>query len=746
MKNVHIALCAAVPVVAFAVVVVARPAGAQNASLLPGGSYVPVGPSRIYDTRLYGRFDPNKDVGIKVAGVGSGGVPATGVSAVAIDLTVINPATAGWIAAFDPATGWKGTSNINFAAHQTVAQMAIVPVDSQGYIGVRTTSAIDVGVDIEGYFTAADNASTTSGLFDPLTPARLMDTRSTIGGTAPGAGRTTTLQVTGRGGVPSAGVAAVVINMTAVGPTSAGYVTAFPAGSARAGWSVYFARGAVVAKRAIVPVGTDGKISFYNSAGTTHLVVDVAGYFTGANSSRGGSYFVPSPATRLVDSRQASNPKWSTPGKTNAIPLTVDGSASNAAPSVRSVTPTTAVVLTLTSVSPPAAGFVSAYPAGTSRPPTSDLNTKVGAVINNAAITTVGANGAANLYSAAAGNILVDASGYFVRPPATPSAAGMWNTWDQPTYPATQPVMPAVRTNGVHGVSSIIEFRSGDSFALRPDGTVTGWRAPAPPYRHDPTYPLDSSASVHTVAGLTGVTALAASGILSGTGFALRGDGTVLSWGDNLSGELGRTGGNASPAPVAISDVIRIGAANQIGYAVKADGTVWAWGRNNRAQLGDGTTANRTQPVQVVGLSDIVSIAGAGDLSYAVDSAGRLWQWGMQYGSNTPTAPQQLTGACLVGSSVLGAGDVNFELCLDGTVWQLDAHGDTSKMHQLPDLNAITAIAPGPGFFVPGVLALKNDGTVWRYNDDTSHYEQVYGLSGITTVGGGVSVYYAGTA
>jgi hypothetical protein len=67
-------------------------------------------------------------------------------------------------------------------------------------------------------------------------------------------------------------------------------------------------------------------------------------------------------------------------------------------------------------------------------------------------------------------------------------------------------------------------------------------------------------------------------------------------------------------------------------------------------------------------------------------------------------------------------------------------------MHQLPDLNAITAIAPGPGFFVPGVLALKNDGTVWRYNDDTSHYEQVYGLSGITTVGGGVGVYYAGTA
>jgi len=219
-----------------------------------------------------------------------------------------------------------------------------------------------------------------------------------------------------------------------------------------------------------------------------------------------------------------------------------------------------------------------------------------------------------------------------------------------------------------------------------------------------------------------------------------------LSWGDNFYGELGRAGGANPPAPVDISDVALIGGAREIGYAIKSDGTVWAWGRNDAGQLGDGTTVDRSEPVQVAGLADIISVAGDGQTSYAIDGAGRLWQWGTPYGSRTPVAPRQVTTTCRVGNSLQGTTYSTFEQCLNGDVWQLDTDGPSYAPSQLTDLTGIQALAFGPSVTgAPAELAKKNDATVWRYNDDTGHYEQVYGLANIAAIGGGVQIYYAVT-
>lgn len=43
--------------------------------------------------------------------------------------------------------------------------------------------------------------------------------------------------------------------------------------------------------------------------------------------------------------------------------------------------------------------------------------------------------------------------------------------------------------------------------------------------------------------------------------------------------------------------------------ALKRDGTVWAWGRNDNGQLGDGTTTNRSEPVQVSGISEVIALS-----------------------------------------------------------------------------------------------------------------------------------------
>jgi hypothetical protein len=109
---------------------------------------------------------------------------------------------------------------------------------------------------------------------------------------------------------------------------------------------------------------------------------------------------------------------------------------------------------------------------------------------------------------------------------------------------------------------------------------------------------------------LTDVVAIAANSTI-GHSLALKADGTVWTWGYNGAGQLGdgTTTNRLVPTLVpTLADVVAIAAgsgggpyATPGGYslALKADGTLWAWGNNGALQLGDGTTNNRSTPVQV---------------------------------------------------------------------------------------------------------------------------------------------------
>ena len=85
--------------------------------------------------------------------------------------------------------------------------------------------------------------------------------------------------VAGRGGVPAAGVSAVVLNLTSTRESAtSGYVTAFPTGKARpTASSLNYAKAVTIANSVTVPLGTNGRIDLYNSSGTTDLLADVTG-------------------------------------------------------------------------------------------------------------------------------------------------------------------------------------------------------------------------------------------------------------------------------------------------------------------------------------------------------------------------------------------------------------------------------------------------------------------------------------
>ena len=249
------------------------------------GAFQSLAPARVLDTRT-GVGAPAAKVAardtVHLQVTGAGGVPASGVSAVVLNVTVTAPATGGYVTVFADGTAPPATSNLNFRAGQTVPNLVVAPVGATGKVALENGSdgAVDLVADVAGYILSGTPAQ--PGAYKSLTPVRLLDTRSGVGAAAGkvGPSKTVRLQVGGRGGVPKTGVSAVVLNVTVTGPTSSGYVTGFADGTARPTASnLNFVRGLTVPNLVVVPVAPNGKVDLFNgSVGSTHLLADVQGY------------------------------------------------------------------------------------------------------------------------------------------------------------------------------------------------------------------------------------------------------------------------------------------------------------------------------------------------------------------------------------------------------------------------------------------------------------------------------------
>jgi hypothetical protein len=116
--------------------------------------------------------------------------------------------------------------------------------------------------------------------FHTVEPCRLADTRLSEG-PALAHGELRAFAVAGRCGVPSE-AKAVAVNVTLVSPTGPGYLTLFPASAPVPGTSTLnFSPGRTIANSALVALGAGGGVTAFNgmSAGSSHLLIDVTGYF-----------------------------------------------------------------------------------------------------------------------------------------------------------------------------------------------------------------------------------------------------------------------------------------------------------------------------------------------------------------------------------------------------------------------------------------------------------------------------------
>ena len=136
---------------------------------------------------------------------------------------------------------------------------------------------------------------------------------------------------------------------------------------------------------------------------------------------------------------------------------------------------------------------------------------------------------------------------------------------------------------------------------------------------------------------------------------ALLPDGTVRAWGDNQVGQLGdgSTTNRSTPVQVTgLTGVTQVSAGLLHSLALRSDGTVWAWGVNDFGQAGTGSTGpDQLVPVRVTGLTGVIKISAGDDFSLALRSDGTVWAWGAgrrgQLGNGTTTdspVPVRVTG------------------------------------------------------------------------------------------------------
>jgi alpha-tubulin suppressor-like RCC1 family protein len=696
---------------------VAAPSAGSARSASAPGSFAPLTPARLLDTRTaLGAGGPVAAYGtIHLSVLGRGGVPTAGVSAVAVNVTVTGPKKAGNVTVYPDGAGKPTASNLNFTAGQTIPNLVIAKVGANGKIALANNSGgtIQLIADVAGFYLGG--VPSVPGAYVPLVPARVLDTRVNTGSSGPVRPYDTIhLSIPGVGGVPTTGVGALVLNVTVTAPRAAGNLTVYPNGASTPTTSnLNFVAGQTIPNLVVVKVGMngpDGSIAVTNNrGGLVDVIADVAGYYVAGTSIEPGAptdtgAYVTLTPSRVLDTRSGlGGSNLVAPHGT--VHLRVAGRGG--VPAIG----TGAVVLNVTVTGPKSAGNITVYPDQTPMPTASNLNFTPGQTIPNLVVAKVGANGDVALTnnSGSTVQLIADVAGYHLASLGEVAQIGAgsahtcallnsggvicWganNDGELGNGTTTDSLVPVAVTGLDSGVTSI--SASGDhTCALTSNGAVYCWGMNAYGQLGDGTS-VDSSVPV-PVAGLgEGVASISAG---SSYTCAVLANGAGVCWGRNGDGQLGNGTTTDASAPVAVSGlgsgVASISGGVNHTCAVSTTGSASCWGYNASGALGNGTLDSSASPVPVTGLSSAVaSISATGYqhtcavlTSGAATCWGRNWRGQLGDGTNTDsTTPVTVTG---LGSGVVSISSGYQFTCAtltggSATCWGYNTDGELGNM------------------------------------------------------------------
>ena len=274
--------------------------------------------------------------------------------------------------------------------------------------------------------------------------------------------------------------------------------------------------------------------------------------------------------------------------------------------------------------------------------------------------------------------------------------------------------------------------------ALKTDGTLWAWGDNRYGQLGDNT--IENRNGPVQVKQLEGITIMTFEGVKAVSAgeyhtVAIKTDGSLWACGYNNYGQLGdgtTTQRNISVqvkenASVSFEDVKAVFAGGSHTVAIKNNGTLWAWGSNSYGQLGDGTTTNRSYPVQIKP-DTTWKTASAAHSSYgrghteAITYNGELYTWGS--GSSGPLATGSISPVRVNSDTDWGsvsAGDTHIAaIKTDGSLWtwgssyQLGDGTKTSRNNPVKVGDNWKAVSAGRSH----TAAIKNDDVLWAWGSN----------------------------
>jgi hypothetical protein len=325
-----------------------------------------------------------------------------------MNVTVTQPTAPSYLTFFPAGTAQPLAANLNFTPNETIPNLVIVKVGTGGKVDMfNAAGSTYVISDLAGWY--SDSSSGTDGLYQPLTPTRVLDTRYGTGGFSArlGPGASLDLAVTGHGGVPGSGAEAVVMNVAVTNTSTPSFLTVYPTGeplplAANLNW----VGGDTVSNRVIAKLGAGGKVTLYNGAGQADVIVDLNGWFTDGFTTAVAGHYTPVVPARILDTRFGTGGVTTRPpGSTADIAVTGVGGVPASG--------VVAVVLNATVVNPVGPGYFTVFPAGTAQPLVSDLNYTTWEVRPNLVVVKVGAGGKVSLFTPTGADVVFDVAGWF---------------------------------------------------------------------------------------------------------------------------------------------------------------------------------------------------------------------------------------------------------------------------------------------------------------------------------------------
>jgi len=275
--------------------------------------------------------------------------------------------------------------------------------------------------------------------------------------------------------------------------------------------------------------------------------------------------------------------------------------------------------------------------------------------------------------------------------------------------------------------------------AIKTDGTLWTWGLNNNGQLGDSTRGSRSS-PVQTIALGTNWKQVSAGSIHT---VAVQADGTLWTWGFNNSGQLGDNTNTAKSSPVQTIargtnwDKVQIAAGGSSSMALKTDGTLWSWGNNASGQLGDNSqTPTKLSPIQVLSsTNNWKDIASGGNFSMALKTDGTLWTWGFndkgQLGNDTQTFKSLPVQTIALGKNwkTIECGDKHCSaIKTDGTLWTwgFNGNGQLGNSTQADKSSPIQTIAFGTNWKQVScgnnfTSAIKTDGTLWTWGDNANY-------------------------